>query len=181
MAKILSDLPFMIAGPVILMSILHLTTFQPMEFYRLAVIILFSIQMCCTSQSIAYICSAMFKAETAVCMCFPAVTPSYLFSGYFVQLRYLHSAVAWITYTSHLYYVHQAIMFTLYGNGRGQLECDERDDGVLCVPIDGDDVLHMVNAQDVNLLLYSGIVLAIDVSLKVIAFVLLKWRLWRKR
>ncbi|XP_077485159.1 ATP-binding cassette sub-family G member 1-like [Amblyomma americanum] len=179
-AKILSDLPFMIVGPVIMMSIVHWTTFQPAEFYRLALIILFSIQMCCTSQSIAYVCSAMFKAQTAVCVCLPALAPSYLFCGYFVQPRYLHTVVAWLTYTSHIYYLHQAIMFALYGNGRGQLECDERDVDILCVPIDGNDVLHMVDAQDVNLLAYSLIVLAIDVSLKLVAFGFLKWRLWRK-
>ncbi|KAK8758987.1 hypothetical protein V5799_003371 [Amblyomma americanum] len=117
---------------------------------------------------------------TAVCVCLPALAPSYLFCGYFVQPRYLHTVVAWLTYTSHIYYLHQAIMFALYGNGRGQLECDERDVDILCVPIDGNDVLHMVHAQDVNLLAYSLIVLAIDVSLKLIAFGFLKWRLWRK-
>nr|XP_054927141.1 ATP-binding cassette sub-family G member 1-like isoform X2 [Dermacentor andersoni] len=111
----------------------------------------------------------------------PAATPSFLFCGYFVRPRYLFPAIRWLTYTSHLYYVLRGIMVALYGGGRGELKCDERDADVLCVPVEGEAVLDMMEAKDVDLLAHSLTVFAIDIFLKIIAFALLKWRLRRKK
>nr|XP_050034902.2 ATP-binding cassette sub-family G member 1-like isoform X1 [Dermacentor andersoni] len=180
-ARILSEVPLTIAGPVIMMTIVHWMTSQPMEFWRLAIVILFSIQFASTSESIGYVSSASFSLEVATLVGLPAATPSFLFCGYFVRPRYLFPAIRWLTYTSHLYYVLRGIMVALYGGGRGELKCDERDADVLCVPVEGEAVLDMMEAKDVDLLAHSLTVFAIDIFLKIIAFALLKWRLRRKK
>ncbi|XP_075548612.1 ATP-binding cassette sub-family G member 1-like [Dermacentor variabilis] len=180
-ARILSEVPLTIAGPMIMMSIVHWMTSQPMEFWRLAIVILFSIQFASTSQSIGYVSSASFSLEVATLVGLPAATPSFLFCGYFVRPRYLFPAIRWLTYTSHLYYVLRGIMVALYGGGRGELKCDERDADVLCVPVEGEAVLDTMEVKDVDLLAYSLIVFAIDIFLKIVAFALLKWRLLRKK
>ncbi|KAH7951150.1 hypothetical protein HPB52_005329 [Rhipicephalus sanguineus] len=125
--------------------------------------------------------TGLFNAQVAVMLCLPAATPSFLFCGFFVRPRHLFPAIRWLTYTSHLYYVHRGIMYALYGNGRGELTCNEWDADVLCVPVEGDAVLDIIDATDVDLLVCSMAVLGIDISLKIFAFALLKWRLQRKQ
>ncbi|KAH9367874.1 hypothetical protein HPB48_001707 [Haemaphysalis longicornis] len=119
-------------------------------------------------------------SHMAVFVSLPAVAPWFILSGYFVQQRYVSAAIKWFTYTSHVYYGHRALMFVVFGGGRPQLECDERDISVACHPIDGEEVLDMLEARDINLSEYLSILLALDVSFKLFAFCLLKWRLWRK-
>lgn len=124
----------------------------------------------------------LFDVQVAVMLCLPAATPSFLFCGFFVRPRHLFPAIRWLTYTSHLYYVHRGIMYALYGDGRGELTCDEDVDAdVLCVPVGGDTVLDIIDAADVDLLACAAAVLGIDILLKVVAFALLKWRLRRKQ
>ncbi|KAL1414533.1 hypothetical protein MTO96_007323 [Rhipicephalus appendiculatus] len=137
-SRTLSELPMTIAGPVFMMTIVHWMTSQPMEFKRIALVILFSIQYASTSESIGYVSSAPFSPEVAVLLCLPAATPSFLFCGFFVRPRHLFPAIRWLTYTSHLYYVHRGIMYALYGDGRGEMTCDEQEDSdVVCVPCRG--------------------------------------------
>ncbi|XP_077564206.1 ATP-binding cassette sub-family G member 1-like isoform X1 [Haemaphysalis longicornis] len=177
-AKLITDFPFVIGGPFLMMAILHWSTSQPMEFHRYATVIVFSILVSSASQSIGYVLSAAFSLQTAVYVAVPMTTPWFIFSGHFVQAQYASAAIKSLTYFSHVYYGHRAIMFAVYGRGRGQLECGDSEPA--CIPIDGDDVLEMMEARDLDLLEYAGKIVAIDLSLKVVSFGLLKWRLWRK-
>ncbi|XP_077484621.1 ATP-binding cassette sub-family G member 1-like [Amblyomma americanum] len=180
-ARIIAELPFTIICPAIKIIIIHWTTSQPMDLYRIATIILLSIQMCSTSQSIGYVVSTPLNPQMAVVFGMAASAPAILFCGFFVQTRYLHPAVAWFMFCTHSFYVQRGFMFALFGWDRGELVCDERDSDTLCIPIDGDQVLDVMDAKNVDLFAYSGIVLAFDVTLKFVAFGLLKWRIWRKR
>ncbi|XP_037574788.1 LOW QUALITY PROTEIN: ATP-binding cassette sub-family G member 1-like [Dermacentor silvarum] len=180
-ARLIAELPFTIVCPLIMIGIVHWTTSQPMELPRIAIIALFAIQMSSASQSIGYICSAPLKPELAVIVGLASTAPIFLCSGFLVQRRFLQPAFAWLPYSTPMFYVHRAMMTALFGGGRGQLECDERDADVLCVPVDGAQVLHVLDAEDVDVVAYSGIVLAMDLLLKVIGFALLKWRLRRHR
>lgn len=161
-----------------MMAILHWSTSQPMEFHRYATVIVFSILVSSASQSIGYVLSAAFSLQTALYVAVPMTTPWFIFSGHFVQAQYASAAIKSLTYFSHVYYGHRAIMFAVYGRGRGQLECGDSEPA--CIPIDGDDVLEMMEARDLDLLEHAGKIVAIDLSLKLVSFGLLKWRLWRK-
>ncbi|XP_077564202.1 ATP-binding cassette sub-family G member 1-like isoform X2 [Haemaphysalis longicornis] len=179
-SRIITELPLTIGAPTIMMTIVYWATSQPMELYRISLVLLFSIAVSSVSQSLAYVCSAALSVQMAVFVSLPAVAPWFILSGYFVQQRYVSAAIKWFTYTSHVYYGHRALMFVVFGGGRPQLECDERDISVACHPIDGEEVLDMLEARDINLSEYLSILLALDVSFKLFAFCLLKWRLWRK-
>lgn len=179
-SRIITELPLTIGVPIIMMTIVYWTTSQPMEFYRISMVLLFSIAVSSVSQSLAYVISAAFSLQMAVFVAVPAVAPWFIFSGYFVQQRYIFAAIGWFTYTSHVYYSHRAIMLVVFGGGRAPLECDQRDADIACHPVDGEDVLDVLGVRDVNLLEYLSILLALDISLKLFAFGLLKWRLWRK-
>ncbi|XP_077524756.1 ATP-binding cassette sub-family G member 1-like isoform X1 [Amblyomma americanum] len=178
--RILAEVPFTVVIPIIKMVIIHWTTSQPMQFYRLATILLLSVQMCSASQSIGYFISATLDTEMAVIVGVSASAPAIMFCGFFVQTRFLHPAVAWFRSCTHSYYVVQVFIFALFGWDRGEIGCDERDGDTLCMPIDGDQVLEVMDAKNVDVFACSGIVLAIDLVLKLIAFALFKWKLSRK-
>ncbi|XP_037516280.1 ATP-binding cassette sub-family G member 4-like [Rhipicephalus sanguineus] len=152
-----------------------------MEFYRIAVVVLFAIVFCSACESISYVTSTIFSLETVVFMASPLCAPFIVFSGFFVQIQYLLPAVAWLPSVSHMFYAHRAIVFAVYGGGRGEIECDESTNDKICVPVDGNYVLDRLSASDVNLFVNFGALLAIDGFLKLATLCLLKWRLWRNR
>ncbi|KAH7951152.1 hypothetical protein HPB52_005331 [Rhipicephalus sanguineus] len=119
--------------------------------------------------------------KTVVFVASPLCSPLIVFSGFYVKPQHLLPVVAWLPSVSHMFYAHRAIMFALYGGGRGELDCDDSTDAGICVPVDGYYVLEVIDASDVNLFVDFGAILALDVFWKLIAFCLLKWRLWRKR
>ncbi|KAH7951153.1 hypothetical protein HPB52_005332 [Rhipicephalus sanguineus] len=119
--------------------------------------------------------------RTVVFMASPLCAPFIVFSGFFVQIQYLLPAVAWLPSVSHMFYAHRAIVFAVYGGGRGEIECDESTNDKICVPVDGNYVLDRLSASDVNLFVNFGALLAIDGFLKLATLCLLKWRLWRNR
>lgn len=108
----------------------------------------------------------------------PAASPSFLFSGFFVQQTHIHIAFRWIMYTSHLYHGLQGILEALYGHGRPELECE---DGELCFLSDPKEVLRSLGVEDIRLYLRFFILLGMDLLFRLTAFLILKWRLRRKR
>lgn len=177
-ARIITELPFTVGGPLIMMSLLHWTTSQPPEFHRIAAVVLLAVQTCATSQAIALVVSAASSLQTALFVALPAAAPSFLFCGYFVQVRHLHPAFAWITYTSHVYHAHQGMLHAIYGHGREELDCD---DDSFCFLSEPREILEKLDAQHAYLPVKFGILLGMDLCLKSIAFFVLKWRLRRKR
>lgn len=177
-ARIITEVPFTVGGPLIMMCILHWSTAQPPDFHRIAAVVLLAVQTCATSQAIALVVSAASSMQTALFVALPAAAPSFLFCGYFVQVRHLHPAFAWITYTSHVYHAHQGILHAVYGHGREELDCDEDS---FCFLSDPREILDKLDAQHAYLSIKFAILLGMDLLLKTIAFFVLKWRLRRKR
>lgn len=177
-ARIITELPFTIGGPFIMMFVVHWTTSQPPEFIRIASVIILAVQTCATSQALALVVSAASSLQTALFVALPAAAPSFLFCGYFVQVQHLHPAFAWITYTSHVYHAHQGMIHAIYGHGRGELDCDEDS---FCFLSDPREILHKLDAENAYLSVKFAILLSMDLILKTVAFVVLKWRLRRKR
>lgn len=177
-ARIITELPFTIGGPFIMMFVVHWTTSQPPEFIRVASVIILAVQTCSTSQALALVVSAASNIQTALFVALPAAAPSFLFCGYFVQVQHLHPAFAWITYTSHVYHAHQGMLHAIYGYGREELECE---DNSFCFLSDPQEILHKLDAQHAYLSVKFAILLSMDFILKAIAFMVLKWRLRRKR
>lgn len=177
-ARIITELPFTIGGPLLMMCLIHWSTSQPYDFHRVAAVVLLAVQTCATSQAIALVVSAASSMQTALFVALPAAAPSFLFCGYFVQVRHLHPAFAWITYTSHVYHAHQGILYAIYGHGREELDCDEDS---FCFLSDPREILAKLDAEHAYLSVKFAILLGMDFLLKVVAFFVLKWRLRRKR
>ncbi|KAG0413882.1 hypothetical protein HPB47_008966 [Ixodes persulcatus] len=177
-ARIMTEMPFTICGPLIMMVALYWSTSQPPDLWRAATVILFTIQVGSVSQGLALMVSAASSIQTSVFLVLPAASPSFLFSGFFVQQTHIHIAFRWIMYTSHLYHGLQGILEALYGHGRPELECE---DGELCFLSDPKEVLRSLGVEDIQLYLRFFILLGMDLLFRLTAFLILKWRLRRKR
>ncbi|XP_040074395.1 ATP-binding cassette sub-family G member 1 isoform X2 [Ixodes scapularis] len=177
-ARIMTEMPFTICGPLIMMVALYWSTSQPPDLWRAATVILFTIQVGSVSQGLALMVSAASSIQTSVFLVLPAASPSFLFSGFFVQQTHIHIAFRWIMYTSHLYHGLQGILEALYGHGRPELECE---DGELCFLSDPKEVLRSLGVEDIRLYLRFFILLGMDLLFRLTAFLILKWRLRRKR
>ncbi|XP_077564192.1 ATP-binding cassette subfamily G member 4-like isoform X1 [Haemaphysalis longicornis] len=177
-ARILTELPFMVAGPATMVILVYWATSQPAELWRAASVVLLCLQTCSTTQAVALVVSASTSAQTALFVGLPAATPAFLFSGFFMAPKLLHPALAWLTYTSHLHHAFHGILYAIYGNGRGELNCEEN---TLCFFAEPEQILIENGAEHA----YPGekfaIMLALDVLFKLIAYLILAWRLKLKR
>ncbi|KAK8758991.1 hypothetical protein V5799_003375 [Amblyomma americanum] len=177
-ARVLTEIPFLLLGPTMMVLIVYWATAQPAEMWRLASVILLSLQTCATTQGLALVVSAASSAETALFVALPASAPSFLFCGFFMPPKLLQPPVAWFTYTSHLYHALQGIMYAIYGGGRGELDCSE---DTFCFFAEPEQVLIEAGAEDAFVHVKFGILLAMDVFYKLVAYVILRWRLRIKK
>ncbi|KAH7951149.1 hypothetical protein HPB52_005328 [Rhipicephalus sanguineus] len=177
-ARIITELPFTIFGPLSMMSFLYWTTGQPQEMWRAATVVMFVIQVGSVSQGLALVVSALSSIQTAVFLVLPVASPSFLFSGFFVQARHIPVAFRWIMETSHLYHGMQGLLEALYGRGRGELDCEENE---LCFLSDPEEVLRHLDVENIDISHKFLILIAMDLFYRLAAFLILKWRLRRKR
>lgn len=173
-ARVLTEIPFLLLGPTMMVLIVYWATKQPAELWRFAAVMLLSLQTCSTTQGLALIVSASSSAQTALFVAMPASAPSFIFSGYFMPPQLLHPPVAWFTYTSHLYHAMQGLVYAIYGDGRGELECSE---DTLCFFAEPEHVLSEMGAENAYVPVKFGILLAMDIFYKLVAFIILRWRL----
>ncbi|KAH9367882.1 hypothetical protein HPB48_019445 [Haemaphysalis longicornis] len=149
--------------------LVYWATSQPAELWRAASVVLLCLQTCSTTQAVALVVSASTSAQTALFVGLPAATPAFLFSGFFMAPKLLHPALAWLTYTSHLHHAFHGILYAIYGNGRGELNCEE------------EHILIENGAEHAYPAEKFAIMLALDVLFKLIAYLILAWRLRLKR
>ncbi|XP_064470649.1 ATP-binding cassette sub-family G member 4-like [Ornithodoros turicata] len=177
MAKYIVEI-FPTVPPVLIMSaIMYYPTSQPMELWRAAAFTLFCAQLSSVIQSFGLVVSSVASVQVSVCLAFPLLSPSFMFSGYFVQSHLLSPYVRWLSYTSPIYHAYHGMVLSLYGYGRGQLDCDE----LICVFEDSADVLAFTDSTTKSIYTQCAILVAIEVTFRVVAFILLKWRLKRKK
>ncbi|KAK8758992.1 hypothetical protein V5799_003376 [Amblyomma americanum] len=173
-ARVLTEIPFLLLGPTMMVLIVYWATAQPAELWRIASVLLLSLQTCATTQGLALVVSAASSAQTALFVALPASTPSFLFCGYFMPPKLLQPPVAWFTYTSHLYHALQGIVYAIYGGGRGELDCSE---DTFCFFAEPEQVLNEMGAENAFVHVKFGILIAMDVFYKLLAYVILRWRL----
>lgn len=92
--------------------------------------------------------------------------------------KLLHPVVSWVTQLSQVHHALHGILYAIYGNGRAELHCNE---DTFCFFADPEQVLVETGAEDARLSVKFGILLALDVSYKVVAYLILRWRLRDKK
>lgn len=176
LANYIAEIPFLVVPIALLIGIVYYPTGQPLELWRIASLLLFSVQICSVSQAMALIVSAVSKLQTAVFMVLPVVSPAYFFCGFFVPAHLLSPYIRWMADASYMNYAYNGLLLSIYGYGREHLECDD----FICLYEDPAHFLELVGAADKKIHVLTLVLLAFELAARLTAFVLLKMRLSRK-
>lgn len=106
----------------------------------------------------------------------PVVSPSFFFSGFFVQDKLLSPWVRWLTIFSPVHYAYHGMLLSVYGYGREPLECKD----FVCLYENPDDFLEFTGSSSKKFYQLSLSLVAFEVAYRGLAYVLLKFRLTRK-
>lgn len=176
LANYIAEIPFLVLPIALLIGIVYYPTGQPLVLWRIASLLLFSVQICSVSQAMALIVSAVSKLQTAVFMVLPVVSPAFFFCGFFVPAHLLSPYIRWMSDASYMNYAFNGLLLSIYGYGREHLECEE----FICLYEDPEHFLEVVGATGLKIHVLSLLLLAYELVARLIAFGLLKMRLSRK-
>ncbi|EEC06327.1 ABC transporter, putative [Ixodes scapularis] len=176
LAHYITEIPFLVIPVIMLIALIYYPTSQPLDMWRVAGLALFSIQLCSVTQAFGLIVSAVTKLQTAVFVALPAVSPSFFFSGFFVQAHLVSPYVRWLTYLSPMHYAYHGMLLSVYGYDRPPLACDE----FICLYENPAEFLQFTGTSDKKFYVLVLSLVAFEVVFRVIAFILLKYRLTKK-
>ncbi|KAM7315636.1 ATP-binding cassette sub-family G member 1 [Ixodes scapularis] len=176
LANYITEIPFLTIPIALLIGISYYPTAQPLVLWRVAGVMLFCIQLCSVTQSMGLIVSAVTKLQTAVFVAMPVVSPSFFFSGFFVQEHLLSPWVSWITKFSPIHYAYHGMLLSVYGYDREPLECDD----FVCLYENPSDFLEFTGTSEKKFYALSLSLVAFEVAFRLLAFVLLKFRLSKR-
>lgn len=116
----LLDLPFQLIFPSIFIGILYPLTGQIMDYSRFAYFTLVSCLVSLVSQSVGLFISTVFTESTSVVVFLApvALTPAFLFSGFFVRARNTPLYLKWLQDISYVKYSLDAFIYIIYGMDR---------------------------------------------------------------
>lgn len=119
-AVTLLDLPFQIIFPSVFVAILYPLTGQIMETSRFIYFALFSCLVSLVSQSVGLFISTLFTESTSIVVFLApvALTPAFLFSGFFVRPRNTPNYLTWLQDISYVKYSLDALIHIIYGMER---------------------------------------------------------------
>ncbi|EEC13440.1 ABC transporter, putative [Ixodes scapularis] len=177
LANYLAELPFLTVPVIMFIALIYYPTAQPLEVWRAAGVMLFSVQLASVVQSMGLMVSAVAKLQTAVYVAIPVVSPSFIFGGFCVQDRLLQPWVRWLTSLSPCNYAYHGILLSVYGYDREPLDCD---DDFLCLYERPEDFLEFTGSSGKKLHVLSLALLLFDVVFRLLALVLLRWRLSKR-
>ncbi|CAN7979657.1 unnamed protein product [Ixodes pacificus] len=178
LANYLAELPFLTVPVIMFIALIYYPTAQPLEMWRAAGVMLFSVQLASVVQSMGLMVSAVAKLQTAVYVAIPVVSPSFIFGGFCVQDQLLQPWVRWLTSLSPCNYAYHGILLSVYGYDREPLDCD---DDFLCLYEHPEDFLEFTGSSGKKLHVLSLALLLFDVVFRLLALVLLRWRLSKRQ
>lgn len=119
-AVTLLDLPFQIIFPTVFVTILYPLTGQLMELTRFLCFVLVSCLVSLVSQSVGLFISTLFTESTSIVVFLApvALTPAFLFSGFFVRPRNTPNYLSWLQDISYVKYSLDSLIHIIYGMGR---------------------------------------------------------------
>ncbi|XP_077531247.1 ATP-binding cassette sub-family G member 4-like [Haemaphysalis longicornis] len=186
LANYVAEIPFLVVPILLFVAVVYYPTGQPLQVWRAAAMVLFSVQLCSVTQAIGLVVSAVttvqirlisiFLFQTAVFTAIPAVSPFFHFSGFFAQAHLVSPYFRWITHASYIFYGYNGLLLTVYGYDRAPLKCDE----LVCVYEDPADFLKFTGTAGMKLHELVVALFGFELFFRLLAFGLLKYRLNKK-
>lgn len=176
-SKLAADLPLQIVNPTVYFLVTYFLTDQPFELDRLGKVLLLGIVITIMAQALGHVFGAAFDAQLGTFLIPASAIPMFLFSGFFILFRDLPLCLKWLSYLSYFRYPFEGLMMAIYGNNRPRMHCSE----LLCVYKNPKKFLDDYDLGDGDYWLdIMGVVIWI-VVLRVLFFLILKWKLYRIR
>ncbi|XP_067621969.1 ATP-binding cassette sub-family G member 4 isoform X1 [Eurosta solidaginis] len=121
----LTDLPISIIGCLLFTIIIYLWSYQPMEWMRFWMFFAISMLTVFVGQSFGLMIGAWFNVVNGTFLAPVLTIPMMMFAGFGVTLRDLPSYLRWGSHISYLRYGLEGYVGSIYGEGRGVLDCNE--------------------------------------------------------
>ncbi|XP_058805878.1 ATP-binding cassette sub-family G member 1-like isoform X2 [Phymastichus coffea] len=172
-ANKLADLPVQIAATACFTFVVYQMSGQISELRRLALFALMCLMVSLIAQIIGLIIGISLSVQNGVVFGPFAITPSLIFSGFFVYLRDAPSYIQWIFHVSFLKYGFEGVVLAIYGYGRPKMGCSA-DYCHFRLP---EVLLDMVNMKYSSYWTSTIFMIGLYIVLDVTAYLLLRVRL----
>ncbi|XP_058127312.1 ATP-binding cassette sub-family G member 1-like [Anopheles ziemanni] len=172
-AKTIADLPFQVLFTSVYVIVVYYLTSQPMEPKRVGMFVLICILTSLVAQSLGLLIGAGMSVETGVFLGPVSTIPIILFSGFFVNFDVIPSYLQWVTYVSYVRYGFEGAMVSVYGMEREKLACTE----IYCHFRSPKKFLEEMSMDNAEYWIDATALFGFFISLRVIAYFVLRWKL----
>ncbi|XP_052867614.1 ATP-binding cassette sub-family G member 1-like [Anopheles cruzii] len=172
-AKTIADLPFQVLFTSVYVIVVYYLTSQPMDPVRVGMFVLICILTSLVAQSLGLLIGAGMSVETGVFLGPVSTIPIILFSGFFVNFDVIPSYLQWVTYVSYVRYGFEGAMVSVYGMDRAKLACTE----IYCHFRSPKKFLEEMSMDNAEYWIDATALFGFFISLRVIAYFVLRWKL----
>ncbi|XP_063388514.1 ATP-binding cassette subfamily G member 4 [Cydia fagiglandana] len=170
----LVDLPVSVVSCFVFSVIVYIMSSQPLELTRFAMFFAISMYTVLVAQSFGLMIGAVFNVVNGTFLGPSLSVPMMMFAGFGVTLRDLPSYLYWGSYVSYLRYGLEGLINAIYGMNRPVLACE---DELYCHYKYPSKFLKEI-AMRSDMFWWDILALTVNVVvLRILAFLLLKWKL----
>ncbi|XP_031623111.1 ATP-binding cassette sub-family G member 4-like [Contarinia nasturtii] len=171
-----ADLPVQFACVLIYVLITYLMTAQPLEMFRIGLFLITTVMVTLIAQAFGMIVGASCGVKLGVIVGPFVISPFVVFSGFFLRLADAPTYLHWLFHASFLKYAVDGSTLAIFGYDRPKLECNE----IYCHYRIPHKFMKLIDTHQSNFMFSFGILLAICIVLRIIAFFIMSLRLRRR-